>query len=293
MGSGISSFTDDQARARFLAAYERAMEFWPRPREERDVPTRFGTTRVYGYGNAEGVPLVLLPGANATPAVWASSVAAFAEDRPVLAVDRVGEPGRSTQTAPIRSAEATADWLEEVLAGLGVDRVHLAGISYGAWVALNQAVRLPDRIVSLTLAEPAQALAPLKPGFLLSAVAAMVSGSEDFRRRWFGKIVGDTGESPECAEAQARLVVEAMRGFRGRLLPPRKVGDDELRSVTAPVLVLLGGASRAIDARRAEARARLLPNARTEVVPGAGHAIPVSVLNSRVPAFVRDAETGR
>ncbi|MGP3923471.1 alpha/beta fold hydrolase [Streptomyces sp. 8N616] len=294
MGAGthMGSFIGDEARARFLAAYDRAMEYWPGPRRQRDIPTRVGTTRVYGYGESDGIPLVLLHGQNATPAVWASSVAAFARDHPVLAIDRVGEPGYSTQTAPIRTADEMADWLEEVLEGLGVDRAHLVGLSYGGWVALNQATRSPGRLASVTLAEPVRALAPLRPGFVLGAVAAMVSGSEGFRRRWFDRLVGDPGETAEAAEAQARVALEAMHGFRGRLIPPQRIRDEELRSVTTPVLLLLGGDSRATDARRAQARARrLLPAARIEVAPGAGHAIPVKVMNSLVPAFLHDIET--
>ncbi|MGW1374393.1 alpha/beta fold hydrolase [Streptomyces sp. NPDC002446] len=298
-GAHMGTFTGVKARGRFLDAYARAMEHWPSPRGERDVETLFGTTRVhhYGkanghYGKATGIPLVLLHGQNATPAVWASNVAAFAEDRPVLAVDRVGEPGFSSQTAPIRTAEATAAWLDQVLAGLGVDRAHLAGHSYGGWVALNQAVRAPGRVASVTLADPVGALAPLRPGFVLGAIAALVSGSESFQRRWLGRLIGDPGESPETAEAQTRVVLEALRGFRGRLTSPQRISAEELRSVTAPVLLLMGGESRAVDARRAESRARrLLSDVRTEIVPGAGHAIPVPVLNSRVPAFVSSVET--
>ncbi|MEU7164483.1 alpha/beta fold hydrolase [Streptomyces morookaense] len=104
----------------------------------------------------------MLHGANATPAVRASDVAALAEGRTVLAVDRLGEPGRSVQTAPIRTADSAAAWLEELLAGLGLDRVHLAGQSYGGWPALNQAVRRPARLASVTLADPVCALAPLR-----------------------------------------------------------------------------------------------------------------------------------
>ncbi|MFH8788987.1 alpha/beta fold hydrolase [Streptomyces roseoverticillatus] len=65
-----------------------------------------------------GAPVVLLHGRSATPAEWAPHVAALGGDRPVPAVDRAGEPGYSTQTTPIRTADHIADWLEEVLAGL-------------------------------------------------------------------------------------------------------------------------------------------------------------------------------
>lgn len=243
------------------------------------------------HGKGEGTPLVLLPGANATPAAWASSVAAFEEGCTVLAVDRVGEPGRSVQTAPTGTADDAAAWLEEVLAGLGLDRVHLAGQSYGGWPALNQAVRSPDRLASVTLAGPVCALAPLRPGFIVGALAAVASRSESTQRRCPQRVMGAWGETGEAAEALMAVLVEAMRGFRGRVVWPQRIGDEELRSVSVPVLLPAGGESRAADARRAETRARLLlPGVRAEIVPGAGHAIPAAVLNGRVPAFLRAVE---
>ncbi|WP_424890592.1 alpha/beta fold hydrolase [Streptomyces sp. XH2] len=292
MGTQISSFAGEAARARILGAYDKAMAFWPEPRGQKDVATSFGTTRVHTYGGGAGTPVVLLHGQSATPAEWAPHVAAFAEGgRPVLAVDRVGEPGHSTQTAPVRTADDTADWLEEVLAGLGLERAHLVGHSYGGWVALGHAARRPGRVASVTAYEPPRALAPLKPGFLLGAAAAFLSGSEKFQRRWFARLIGDTGADPAEAEAMTRLTLAAIPGFRIRLPQPQHMTDEELRSVSTPVLILLGGADKAMDARRAEERARrLIPDVRTEIVPGAGHGMPVKVLNDRLPAFLREVD---
>ncbi|WP_223767917.1 alpha/beta fold hydrolase [Streptomyces huiliensis] len=289
----MGAFTGDEARTRFLAAYDRAMAHWPEPREERDVPTAFGTTRVHVYGKGDATPVVLLPGRNATPAVWSANVAALGAARPVLAVDVVGEPGRSPQTAPLRTPEAMAAWLEEVLDGLGLERTHLLGMSYGGWAAANHATRAPGRIASLTLLDPARTLAPLRPGFVTGAVLAVLSRSEERRRRYFGRVIGDCGAGAEAAEAQLRVLLEALDGFRGRLPQPRKLTDDELRSITVPALVLLGGDSLAADAHRAAARTRLLPDARVRIVPGAGHTIPAAELNSRVPEFLAEVDRSR
>ncbi|MEU5050429.1 alpha/beta fold hydrolase [Streptomyces sp. NPDC021096] len=293
MADKISSFADDAARTRVLAAYDRAMAHWPQPRGERDVETRFGATRVYSYGTGDGIPVVLLHGQSATPAEWAPHVAALAEGRTVLAVDRVGEPGYSTQTAPITTQDDTAAWLEEVLAGLGLERAHLVGHSYGGWVALNQAVRFPGRVVSVSAYDPPRALAPLRAGFVLGAIAGLLPGGENFQRRWITRLVGGTGAAPEVEEDQTELTLEAIRGHRVRLLPPPSMSDEELRSLKTPALIMLGAESAVHDARRAEARASaLMPDVRTEIVPGAGHGIPVELLNSRVPAFVREVEQG-
>ncbi|MEU8549054.1 alpha/beta hydrolase [Streptomyces roseoverticillatus] len=287
----IGSFAGEAARARILGAYDKAMAFWPEPRGQQDVATSFGTTRVHTCEGGAGTPVVLLHGRSATPAEWAPHVAALGGDRPVLAVDRVGEPGYSAQTAPIRTADHIADWLEEVLAGLGLERAHLVGHSYGGCVALNHAAHRPARVASVTAYEPPRALAPLKPGFVLNAAAAVLSGSGKFQHRWFTRLIGDTGADPAQAEALAQASLEAIRGFRIRLPQPWRMTDEELRAVTAPALILLGGAGKAMDARRAGERARrLIPDVRTEIVPGAGHGIPVQLLNDRLPAFLREAD---
>ncbi|MEV4438353.1 alpha/beta hydrolase [Streptomyces sp. NPDC049577] len=294
MGSRLGSFTGEAARARVLAAYDRAMARWPQPYEESEVVTRFGTSRVYGYGpDTGGIPVVLLAGQNATPAEWAPHVVALAEGgRRVIALDRVGEPGYSTQTAPITTADDTAAWLEEALAGLGVERAHLVGHSYGGWVALNHAVRAPGRVASVAVCDPPRVLAPIRPGFVLATVAALLSGSESYQLRWFRGLIGETGDSPESADVQTRLGVASIRGFRVRLLPPQRLSDDELRSIAVPTLVMLGGDSPVVDARRAAERAnRLIPGVRTEIVPGVRHGIPVEQWNSRVPEFIRESET--
>ncbi|MFD7256286.1 alpha/beta fold hydrolase [Streptomyces sp. NPDC059874] len=292
MTARISSFTDDAARTRVLAAYDRAMAYWPEPREEQDVPTRFGTTRVHTHGAGEGTPVVLLHGQSATPAEWAPHVEALARGgRRVLAVDRVGEPGYSSQSLPIGGGDDTAAWLEETLAGLGLERVHLVGHSYGGCVALQHAVRVPERVASVAVYEPPRALAPLKPGFLLGAVAGALSGSSGFQRRWFMRLIGETGVAAEEAEAGMLLSLEAINGFRVRLPQPRPMSDEELGSIKVPTLVLLGGTDRVMDSRRAEARARrLIPDVRTEVVAHAGHGIPMEVFNHRVPDFLQEAE---
>ncbi|MGP4003864.1 alpha/beta fold hydrolase [Streptomyces sp. 8N706] len=291
MGSKLGAFTGDEARSRFLDTYDRAMRLWPQPYDEQDVETSFGSTRVYGYGTGDGIPVVLLPGTGATPAMWAPHVTALSAHRRVLSMDVLGEPGRSVQTTPFRRTEDVVSWLDAVLAGIGPDEVHLVGASYGGWMALNMAVHTPGRIASVSLLDPARALAPFKPGFVPGAILAMVSGSDSFRRRHFDFLIGDVGEPHEIGERKMDVLLSGMRHYRNRPLPPQSVGDDELRSVTAPALVLLGERSPVHDSRRALARVReFMPAAQAEIVPGARHGVPMDVINTRVPEFIATVE---
>ncbi|MET8680416.1 alpha/beta fold hydrolase [Streptomyces sp. NPDC004647] len=292
MGSKVGSFTSEAARSRFLETYDRAMQLWPRPHSERDVTTRFGSTRVFGYGSGDGRPIVLLPGRGGSPAVWAANVATFGKHHRVLGVDIIGGPGRSEQTAPILEPRSMAAWLDEVLEGLGLREAHLVGASQGGWIALNQAVHSPGRLASISLLDPVRALAPFKPGFLLGAILTMVSGSDRFRRRYFASLMGGVDEEDESAQRRLDLLLAGVRSYRSALMPPQEVGNEELRSVSTPTLVLLGERSTVHDARKALARAQdFMPAAQAEIVPGAGHTLPADVVNARVPEFIRSAET--
>ena len=219
--------------------------------------------------------------------MWVENVAALAARRPVFAVSTVGEAGPSTQTAPLRRPEDMALWLDEVLAGLGVAHAHLVGASYGGWIALNQAVRRPERVASLAVLDPARALAGLRARFVLGGVVMSLAGS-DAARRWFlSELTGERRDAPSVD-----LTIASLYGYRIRLVMPQYLTDDELRSIAVPALVLLGEHSMPHDARRALDRARaLIPSVEADIVPGSRHLLPADVINSRVPAFLDRVET--
>ena len=74
--------------------------------------------------------------------------------RDIYAVDVMGDAGRSEPVAWMSCAVDFAVWLDETLAGLGVERAHLVGHSGGGFVALSTASHRPDRVSSLVLLDP-------------------------------------------------------------------------------------------------------------------------------------------
>src|SRR4051794_32775668 len=72
----------------------------------------------------------------------------------IYAVDSIGESGLSVQTAAMPSRDSVVAWLESVLDVLALDRTHLCSESYGGWIAINAAMRRPQRVATLTLLEP-------------------------------------------------------------------------------------------------------------------------------------------
>jgi pimeloyl-ACP methyl ester carboxylesterase len=273
MTSGIGRFRTDEAQAKFYAAYDRAFDrLWPAPCETLDVVTRFGPTRVYRQGRTGGEPIVLLAGSGGNALMWYHHVRALGEQHSVYALDTLGDAGRSIQRAPIRDGNDGAAWLREVLEGLDVPRAHLVGCSYGGWLAMHHAIHAPARTASLCLLDPAGFARPgvrFYGWLLASALAGLAPAGI---RRQAGRLIANgTLNETELL----RLVRPAVAYVRG--LPPDHVlTDDQLRALSAPVLLLLGARSSLHDPAAVRVRAdALMPNAHSEIVPGAGHALPI------------------
>ncbi|MFF3336550.1 alpha/beta fold hydrolase [Streptomyces sp. NPDC002888] len=156
----VGRYVSDAWRDRYFAACDAVYALGAPALAEQDVDTSYGTTHVYRYGPADPearsrTPVVLIHGAGSCSAMWYPNTPDLSTDRPVYALDTPGDPGRSVQRAPIHQPEHAAQWMDETLAGLGLDRVHLVGTSYGGWLALNQAHRRPDRLASASSSIPA------------------------------------------------------------------------------------------------------------------------------------------
>ena len=275
---GIAHFRDDASRRRFLAAYDAMLATWPRPPVARTVATAFGATHVQEIGGGSGTPMVLLHPFVVSSVAWGSfAAAAAAASHPVYAIDTIVDAGRSTQTAAVRHADDLSQWLDQVLDGLDLARAHLVGASYGAWMALRHAVGGPDRVASVTAMDPPAAIGRPPAGFVLAM--ACRAGIRAKRKGPDAKLYPmlrqlHNGALP--SEPLLELSVASIQGFVARQPFPKRLSDAELRSITAPVLYLVGGATPVVDADRAAARARqLLPRGEADVLAGAGHALPI------------------
>ncbi|HTM84675.1 MAG TPA: alpha/beta hydrolase [Mycobacterium sp.] len=270
---GRGAFVSQAAFERFLDTYRDGMAELP-PFEHFDVPTSFGTVRAYRFGGPDtGAPVVLLPGRNASTPMYRTNLPSLLARRTVYSIDLLGEAGLSVQDRQIRSAEDQARWLDETLAGLGLARAHLLGVSIGGWTAVNLAVHRPERIASLTLLDPVMTFAPLplKP-ILVSTVLFAPGIPEEWRKHALSWISG--GADVDSAEPEAALISAGSKEFALRTPLPKMFTDEQLRSLDAPVLALIAGRSVMLDPERAAARAReLLPQGQVELWPDASHAI--------------------
>lgn len=279
----IGKFTNDEARATFTRVYNTVAAQWPVPSEDIDVETSFGTTRVRKSGAGSGAPIMLLPGIGGNGMIWYRFIRELTRDRVVYTPDVMGWAGRCRQTAPLRDANDVAKWMAETLDGLGEDRVHLAGNSYGAWLAGTVAVFHPERLASLTMFEPSGATFT-KPswGLLLKFLKVGLRPTPERMRKlneWL--MPGFEMTADEFAIAMALLK------FRSGVPWDRPFTDEQLAGITAPSLLLFGAETVVNDPERCAVRARThIPSVEIEIYPGIGHDLLWANPDQVIPRFL-------
>ncbi|WP_051696399.1 alpha/beta fold hydrolase [Streptomyces sp. NRRL S-244] len=261
------------ASQEFFAAYDALLARWPAGTAELDVPTPYGTTRVHAYGPAGAPAVLLLHGGGATGAVWFANAAALGAHRRVLAVDILGDSGRSVRAGrPLRTTADLMAWLDALLDGLGVRSAALLGHSYGAWIALTYALHAADRVDRLVLLDPTQCFAGYRPGFLLRSLPVLVRPRAARVLAYVDRETAGTDTDPQWKRLFALAASDV--AHRKLVVGPRP----DARALGAPLLVLLAGRSGAHDPEKVAARARgAVPHARIETLPRLTHyALPTA-----------------
>ncbi|MGV9423614.1 alpha/beta fold hydrolase [Streptomyces sp. NPDC003656] len=293
----LGHYVNDTLRDRYFAACDALYALGAPARSETDVETSFGTTHVYRYGTTDPAaeartPIVLLHGAGGCSAQWYPNTRALGAERPVYALDTPGDAGRSVQREHMWQPERAAQWLDEALDALGLDRVHLVGSSYGGWLVINQAHLRPDRLASVVALDPG-GLEKVGLRFFVWIFASLFAtfAPKALRPRlaaWLDQPVLVVPELRTMAQLRARA-------FRMRRPAPLPLSDAELGSIRTPFYLVMGRRSLLVHPRRqAERVPGLIPGARAEIVAATGHVPQMDhpdLLNARMLSFMDDTDS--
>ena len=189
--------------------------------------------------------------------------------------------------SPVVDLDHVEDWAfhyADLLDSLGMEQVDVIGHSIGGWLAAELAMRHPHRVRRMVLVAPLGLHVPEHPGELFfGAVAPRGLGG-------FGEARSLLFADPESEAALAALPddmdAERQRRWFGGLIPAARLGWDgpqlanpklgrHLPRITAPVLLVWGDQDRLTPLGQATAWQEGLPDARLEIVEGAGHCLPL------------------
>jgi pimeloyl-ACP methyl ester carboxylesterase len=240
----------------------------------------------------EGEPVVFVHGSLSDGSFWNPQLGPFGQKYHVIAYSRRYNQPNVNKPMPGYSAVGDADDLAGLIKELHLGRVHVIGHSYGAYTALFLAVRHPELVRSLVIAEaPAVSLLnylPEEQAELGKAtlddirnhmeepmVAAFRKGDQNAGVAAFINYLSNDPKGWEKWPEEARQ--DTLKNAhewdvmltQGKLFPDLR--PEAVQKIKAPTLLLSGDKTfeflKLIDGELG----RLIPNNRRVVLPGATH----------------------
>lgn len=233
--------------------------------------SKFGALAAIRTG--EGSPLVLLHGVGLRAEAWSAQIDALAGRFAVTAADM---PGHG-ESALFDDPPTLADYSDRVAEALD-EPVFLAGHSMGAMIALDLAIRYPERVCAVAAlnaiyrrsAEAAEAVRQRAASLDRVSVADPAGPLA----RWFGEV-----ESPEATACRDWLTEVSLSGYRAAYTAfAREDGPSDvgLRGLHCPALFLTGSMDPNSTPAMSEAMAAMAPKGRAIVIEGAAHMMPMT-----------------
>jgi pimeloyl-ACP methyl ester carboxylesterase len=293
MSEKISPYKSVQGQTKYFDAYDAAMRLWPVPYESFDVTTPYGQTHVISCGAKDVFPLVLLHGGYASSTMWFPNIADLAKKSHVLALDTIGEPGRSVPTKQNASKGDLAAWLVGVLDELGISQTHVVGLSRGGWLALNLAIHASHRLGKIVLLSPAASFIMLNR-FFSTIVGSVMHIPTRFvaKTALYSWVTKGFGVNDKYAE-QFILGLQnwnwemGKNGYSGVM--PSVFPDEELLQILNPILMLIGDQDKLNPPKALEQAKRMIPQIETEIIPNAGHLLSMEqpeLVDARLKKFL-------
>ncbi|MDA8139337.1 MAG: alpha/beta hydrolase [Desulfobacteraceae bacterium] len=251
------------------------------------------------YG--QGTPLIFIAGLGTSCLMWWKQIEPFSKKYQVVILDNrgIGDSSRVSQAFTV--ADMAAD-VAALIRAIGLPPSHVLGVSMGGFVALTFAGLYPQLIKKL-IAVSTSAGGPghVQTGNeMLEIIMSSSQGDvEAYCRRVYPALAGP-GHMQAHPEDLDHIVANALK----KPLPPEtylyqlnaimKYTSDletgaDLRSITAPTLVLHGDADALVPYPNGRYLADHIKGAKLHTYPGCGHLLPIEAadrFNKDVMAFL-------
>lgn len=122
--------------------------------QEKNVTIFGAKIRYLEAGDAAKPTVILLHGLGATAESWQLNISALAANYHVVAPDQIGF-GKSDKPLLKYRVGTYADFLDKFMSELKIEKASLVGNSMGGWVAGLMAIKYPNRVEKIVLADAA------------------------------------------------------------------------------------------------------------------------------------------
>jgi 3-oxoadipate enol-lactonase len=243
-------------------------------------------------GALEGKPVIVFSNSLGTDfRIWRDVIVRLAGDFAVVTYDKRGHGLSDVGQAPYSMDDHVAD-LAGLLDLLGVRDALVCGLSVGGLIAQRLYARRPDLVRALILCDTGHKIGTTQLwNDRIEAIeaAGIEAISEQILERWFTPDYR-TNETEAFAGYRNMLCRTPVAGYTGTAAAIRDTDfTEQAKKISVPTLCVVGDQDGATPPALVEEMARLIPGARYQVIPNAGHLPCIEqpvVLSDAIRAFV-------
>ncbi|MFY1668779.1 alpha/beta fold hydrolase [Plantactinospora sp. WMMB334] len=221
-----------------------------------------------------GEPVILLHGGESTHIQYDTFRPLLGDGIRAIAYDQ-RDSGASVNPPDPYGFPDLAEDCAALIRGLGYERAHIFGSSFGGLIALQVAVSVPDVVQSLTVGATVSSASAMQAS-MASEIIDLSPSQRDAPMLAFA--LSERGQADEklVAELMSILVHRSPEADARRLgaIPGFDV-TDRLPEIAAPTLLIYGEDDPAARPEIGQKIADAIPGARLEVIQGARHGITV------------------
>ncbi|TGQ37363.1 3-oxoadipate enol-lactonase [Mesorhizobium sp. M00.F.Ca.ET.216.01.1.1] len=250
-----------------------------------------GGTLHHRYRPAKGDahPIVFINSLGTDFRIWEAVLSALGGEMPMLVYDKRGH-GLSDIGSGIRSIDDHVDDLLGLIDHFGFGTVVVCGLSVGGLIAQGLYARRPETIEALILCDTAHKIGTTESWNTRIAtvegkgIEAVVEGVLEM---WFTPAF-HSARSAELAGCRNMLTRQALAGYIGTCAAVRDADfADVARRIAVPTLCIVGDQDGSTPPELVRSLAELIPDARFEIIRGAGH-IPCVEQAEALATLIRD-----
>ncbi len=242
---------------------------------------RFDDIDVAWFEVGRGEPLILIHGLADDHRAWRRALPRLMLRHRVLMYDLRGHGGTSLGR-PDGSLKQLGSDLACLMDSVGIDSADVAGFSLGGTIAMRMAIDHPERIRGLVLVATSSRVGTAAAEWYRERVD-MVERNDPGLRATLDRDTADVyAQSP--SELEDGLLIRRQstadpRGYGNACAAMAALNaaplDPELGAISAPTLIVASDLDRHCPPKAAAIIAGGIKGSRLEVIPGAGHPIPV------------------
>jgi pimeloyl-ACP methyl ester carboxylesterase len=257
-----------------------------------------GGLRVAFERRGEGPPLVLLHGWPSNSREWRRQIDSLSDEFTVVAWDAPGA-GRSSDPPETFRLSDWADCLAAFIAGLGLERAHVAGLSWGGSLALELCRRHPTVPDTLILVSAYAGWAGSLPAEVVQErLQLYLRNSELPSDEWAPAVIQTllTDRATENMVDELTSILSEFHPAAMRVAIPA-IAEADLRDVLphidVPTLLLCGDKDARAPKHVWEPLHAGIRRSKLVVIPDVGHMIDIEAaerFNAEVRAFLRAAK---